>query len=399
MISSDDSIELSDGDEPPEVSTWELNRRLAMDKLDSSESSEVEGIQEATRSAPETAPRKEPMDLKISPACRKRLWKTERNPEESSESSADESPPRARRRGPGEQDPADIGNQSICEMNNKKRRTNSGDSTDLSNGEEPPETSSSALRNGSGADLQALGNEKCSCVMCLSKAVSRGQEVRTESSQASDMMVKANQGSWGGDTMDTGSNSTLEKHSEKRREKRRHISKISNLQKGRKAAKTEPLRRRRKRGLKIPRDKNMDFRPPVLPVTCGQAKGMLYKEKMQQGLWVKCIKMTNGKVLTLKEFEIEGNHARSKNWRLSVRCGGWPLKCLIQKGYLPNPPRTKKKPIPETHSDDFTGAHPRNSNQCKVCRKEGTLYCCDTCPKSFHKECHIHHIDPDCGGR
>lgn len=40
--------------------------------------------------------------------------------------------------------------------------------------------------------------------MCLSKAVSRGQEVRTESSQASDMMVKANQGSWGGgESVDT----------------------------------------------------------------------------------------------------------------------------------------------------------------------------------------------------
>lgn len=27
----------------------------------------------------------------------------------------------------------------------------------------------------------------------------------------------------------------------------------------------------------------MDFRPLTLPVTCGQAKGILHKEKMEQG--------------------------------------------------------------------------------------------------------------------
>lgn len=48
------------------------------------------------------------------------------------------------------------------------------------------------------------------------------------------------------------------------------------------------------------------------------------------GISAKCIETKDGKQLTLKEFEIEGNHEKSKNWRLSVRCGGWPLKCLIQ---------------------------------------------------------------------
>lgn len=48
------------------------------------------------------------------------------------------------------------------------------------------------------------------------------------------------------------------------------------------------------------------------------------------GISEKCIKMENGTLVTLKEFEIEGNHEKSKNWRLSVRCGGWPLKHLIE---------------------------------------------------------------------
>ncbi|XP_066135882.1 nuclear autoantigen Sp-100-like isoform X2 [Saccopteryx bilineata] len=418
VISSDDSTEASDEDEPPEVPIWELKRRLEMDKLDSSGSSEEEGNQEATCSAPKITP--QPMDLRKSLPSRKRLWKTGRSHEESSESSADEEPPgacgSAVRTGPAGEDSAEIGNESIWETSSKQRRPNSADSTDLSDREEPQETSGSALRNGSG-----LGYKKCSCVMCLPESVSRGQETRTESSQASDMMVKATHGSWGGDTSDIGSNSTLEKHNGKRREKRRHISKINSCPKvlkrnrdrhriqtlkirvpwkrskpkGKKAVNTRPLRRGRKRGPRIPRDRNMDFRPPVLPVTCGRAEGTLYKEKMKQGISVKCITTTSGKELTLKEFEIEGNHEKSKNWRMSVRCGGWPLKCLIQKGHLPDPPRTRKKTIPKTDSDDFIDPYPQNSNQCEVCRQRGKLFCCDSCPRSFHEKCHIQHIDPD----
>ena len=44
----------------------------------------------------------------------------------------------------------------------------------------------------------------------------------------------------------------------------------------------------------------------------------------------KCIKDKNGKWFTLKEFEDEGGRKASKNWKQSVRCGGWPLKNLIQ---------------------------------------------------------------------
>lgn len=48
------------------------------------------------------------------------------------------------------------------------------------------------------------------------------------------------------------------------------------------------------------------------------------------GVSEKCIETEDGRLFTLKEFEIEGNHEKSKSWRRSVHCGGWPLKHLIQ---------------------------------------------------------------------
>nr|XP_042100321.1 nuclear body protein SP140-like protein isoform X10 [Ovis aries] len=138
---------------------------------------------------------------------------------------------------------------------------------------------------------------------------------------------------------------------------------------------TESLKRGRKRGPRVPRDTNMDFQRDQLPVACGEAKGILYKEKMKKGSSEKCIKDKNGKWFTLKEFEDEGGHRASKNWKQSVRCGGWPLKNLIQEGFLPNPSRKRKKR--------------EDSNKCEVCSREKELLSCDTCPRFFHGNCHI----------
>ncbi|XP_059023742.1 nuclear autoantigen Sp-100 isoform X13 [Mustela lutreola] len=163
---------------------------------------------------------------------------------------------------------------------------------------------------------------------------------------------------------------------------------------GRKPVITRSLRRGRKRGPRIPRDTRINFYLLELPVTCGEAKGTLYKEKMIQGTSEKCIQGVDGRWFTLREFEVEGKYSRSKNWKTSVRCGGFTLKDLIKKKYLPEPPRRRrrKQTTPEP-SKDFFDPYPGNSNICEVCRRPGKLFCCDTCPKSFHETCHIHHID------
>nr|XP_005610745.1 nuclear body protein SP140-like protein isoform X6 [Equus caballus] len=411
VISSDDSAESSDGDEFSEASTWILKSCPVINNFDSLESREGGEIQEATCSRSQLTP--ELMDLRKLPTCRKGPRKRLMAYKDSSESRVDEAPLGARssvwRRDPDEEDPADFGSKSILGISNTKRffldniqsckkkkyvhtsakGIGSDDFSELNNGEEPQETSISALRSGSG--------------------VPGSQEARTENNQPSDMM----------DTMDIGNNSTLGKHSGKRRKKRRCMNKKNSLRKvkkrgvnkiqtlmgrvswkrgrpkGRKTVTTGPLKRGR-RGPRIPRDENINFRLPELPVTCGEVKGILYKEKMKEGISEKCIQSEGQSWFTLREFEVKGNYGPSKNWKLSVRCAGWPLKFLIEKGFLPNPPRKRKKQaVPGSHDDAFVDPYPQNSNECEVCCTRGQLFCCDTCPRSFHEKCHIQLIDVD----
>ncbi|XP_032713340.1 nuclear body protein SP140-like protein isoform X2 [Lontra canadensis] len=397
IVISSDSEETSDEDKAPEDSMSTLESGPVTNNLDSLESSERGDSQEATCSR-----------LQITLA--KRFV-------EYLESSEDEGPPRASclvlRSDTDEEDPVDIGNKSIWGICKRKRYSldkqgnwkrkcvptsgegiSSANCSELSDTEEPQESSSSVLRSGSGAEPQGLGSAKCSCVMCFSEGISRDQGARTESSQSSDIM----------DTVDIGNNSTSGKHNEKimRRRGRHRIQTLINRalwnrgkRKGRKPVITRSLKRGRKRGPRIPRDTRINFYLPELPVTCGEAKGTLYREKMIQGTSEKCIKSVDGRWFTLREFEVEGNHSRSKNWKMSVRCGGFPLKDLIKKKYLPEPPRRRrrKQTVPEPSRSDFFDPYPGNSNICEVCRRPGKLFCCDTCPKSFHETCHIHHID------
>ncbi|XP_043765680.1 nuclear body protein SP140-like protein isoform X5 [Cervus elaphus] len=232
--------------------------------------------------------------------------------EDSAESSDGDEFPEPSTSTPGRiTDSSAIGSMSIFRMNSRKRRMCSSDSSDLSNEGEPQATSSSALRNGS-------------------------------------------------DSMDIGSNSTLGKHSRKRR---------------RETVCTESLKTGRKRGRRALKDTNADFQSDQLPVTCGKAKGTLYKEKMKKGSSEKCIKDENGMWITLKEFEKQGGREASKNWKRSVRCHGWTLEDLIQKGHLPNPSRKRKKP--------------EDSKKCEVCGEKNKLLSCDKCPRFFHENCHI----------
>ncbi|XP_040609082.1 nuclear autoantigen Sp-100 [Mesocricetus auratus] len=154
--------------------------------------------------------------------------------------------------------------------------------------------------------------------------------------------------------------------------------------------------RGRKRGPRIRRQFNVNFVCPELPVTCGTAKGTLYKEKFEQGIHAKSIRSETGRWFTPMKFEIKGNRGDSKNWRQSIRCYGWPLKELIEDGYLPDPPRKRgKKGNPPNRQR--TRKKLENSKQCTVCGQRRRLYQCAICSKFYHKRCHIPPVEVKSG--
>uniref|UniRef100_A0A2I3RSF0 SP140 nuclear body protein n=1 Tax=Pan troglodytes TaxID=9598 RepID=A0A2I3RSF0_PANTR len=141
------------------------------------------------------------------------------------------------------------------------------------------------------------------------------------------------------------------------------------------------------------KDETVDFKAPLLPVTCGGVKGILHKKKLQQGILVKCIQTEDGKWFTPTEFEIKGGHARSKNWRLSVRCGGWPLRCDRWKHHIQYYKSIFL--ILKSHNNNSVDPCMRNLDECEVCRDGGELFCCDTCSRVFHEDCHIPPVEAE----
>ncbi|XP_038196520.1 nuclear body protein SP140-like protein isoform X2 [Arvicola amphibius] len=267
-------------------------------------------------------------------------------------------------------------------------------------GQEPQDDRpSSPPRPEAGAEQSASENEMCFCVMCSPASVPEDPEARMESSQT--------------DTVETGNNTMVQKSKGKIGKKQGpNLSRVKQRSPqtiqpengsrvgrqpavGRKKTKKNPGRSAKTRVPRRCRNKNARFSAELLPVTCGDAKGTLHKDKFKQGIFVKSIQSEAGDWYTPTEFENLGGHERSKNWKLSVRCYNLPLKVLIQRNFLPKFPRTYGKRKKRTQDLSSAPANSHNSDECEVCQNVGFLFCCDTCPRAFHEECHIPAVEAE----
>uniref|UniRef100_A0A673WTP0 SP110 nuclear body protein, tandem duplicate 1 n=1 Tax=Salmo trutta TaxID=8032 RepID=A0A673WTP0_SALTR len=104
------------------------------------------------------------------------------------------------------------------------------------------------------------------------------------------------------------------------------------------------------------------FHTLVRPMSFGQCCHTLHS-----GIYIGRIR-TELCWMTPVKFVTEGSALEDPSWKKDIQCDGKPLSVLIE------------------HDQD-------NDDDCFICRSQGSLICCDKCPRSFHQRCHLPNVD------
>ncbi|KAM9434620.1 nuclear body protein SP140-like protein [Clarias gariepinus] len=104
------------------------------------------------------------------------------------------------------------------------------------------------------------------------------------------------------------------------------------------------------------------FDPPALPVSCGSVSGSLYKIRFA-GAHRKSIR-TEERWFTPEEFIKQELTFTDRNWMESILCHGKTLNYLVKRKQ-------------------------ENDDECYICKIDEKLLYCNTCPRAFHRNCHL----------
>ncbi|KAM4716655.1 uncharacterized protein sp100.1 isoform 3-T4 [Anableps anableps] len=141
-----------------------------------------------------------------------------------------------------------------------------------------------------------------------------------------------------------------------------------------------------------PAEMSPDHYRSTFKVTCGALTGTLYKSRFGSGKCGKSIR-TEMSWLSPEEFVNISLNQRDASWRKDILYDGKPLSVLLETSVLVIHSLLCKckccKPKPEDLENQ------KNDDECYICKSEGEedLVVCDNCPRSFHQNCHLPHLD------
>nr|XP_061804994.1 nuclear body protein SP140-like protein [Nerophis lumbriciformis] len=128
----------------------------------------------------------------------------------------------------------------------------------------------------------------------------------------------------------------------------------------------------------------------VFNVTCGELAGKLHRKRFATGNCGLSIR-TNSCWMTPADFVKEALDGEDASWKKELILEGRSLDVVLNEKVLQLHSLLCNCKLCKPTDGDLD--EQKNDDECCVCKSEGDLVVCDSCPRSFHPNCHLPHID------